>query len=339
MVLSGLPKISLPMPWHRREWAQMQKRLVTDQLPHSLLLIGGQSTGKSQFALALSRLLLCTQADGAFNCGRCHACELSASGNHGDFRWVQPEDKSRVIKIEQVRDLVRFTNKTAGFGLRKVIVLAPAESMNVNAFNALLKSLEEPAKDTYLILVCHRLYGVPATIRSRCQILRFVTPHKEACLDWLDNTTGNREQSQYVLSLADGLPLRAHQLYCDGGGEELAAARMGLRALLDRNITVLQAAALWSEIDTNLFLEQLAGELQRRLGSLSLDRLRTSRVRGVFQLLDKIVSLQQAVSTGANPGKQIVAEALLSNLYRVLGAGPLGDNIQSQSRGEKIAYE
>ena len=104
-----------------------------------LLLDGVQYSGKSQLALSLSRLLLCAHAEGGLNCGRCHACELSAGGSHGDFRWVQPEGKSRVIKIDQIREVVRFSNMTAGFGLRKVMVLAPADSMNVNAFNALLK--------------------------------------------------------------------------------------------------------------------------------------------------------------------------------------------------------
>ena len=69
-------------------------------------------------ALSLSRLLLCHEPDGGLNCGRCHACELTASGNHGDFRWLQPGDKSRVIKIDQVREVVEFGNKTAAFGRR-----------------------------------------------------------------------------------------------------------------------------------------------------------------------------------------------------------------------------
>jgi DNA polymerase-3 subunit delta' len=314
------------------EWAQLQEQLAMGQLPHALLLVGGQFTGKSQFALALSRLLLCAQADGLQNCGHCHACELSARGNHGDFRWVQPIDNSKVIKIEQIRDVVRFTNKTAGFGLRKVIVLAPVESMNVNAFNALLKSLEEPARDTYLILVCHRMYGVPATIRSRCQILRMATPAAEDCLDWLDLTTGLREQSQRMLDLADGLPILAHQLYCGGKGEEHIAGRLGLKALFSGDISVLQATAPWNDKETGFFLDQLTAELQRLLGSFSLEQLRTSSGRSVFRLLDSIVQLQQALSAGANPNKQLVVEALLSKLHRQLGTVPLGDNIRMRNR-------
>ncbi|MCP5186541.1 MAG: hypothetical protein H6991_02120 [Pseudomonadales bacterium] len=85
------------------------------------------------------------------NCGHCHACDLSGSGNNGDLLWLAPEGKSRVIKIDAVRALVDFTNRTAGFGLRKVAVLCPAENMNASAANALLKSLEEPSAETYLI--------------------------------------------------------------------------------------------------------------------------------------------------------------------------------------------
>ncbi len=336
MELSDLPEQSSPMPWHNQYWGHFRERLAAGQLPHALMLVGEQHTGKSQFAIALSRLLLCSHTQGALNCGHCHACRLSASGSHGDFQWVQPEDKSRVIKIEQIRNVVRFTNTTAGFGVRKVIVLAPADSMNLNAYNALLKSLEEPTKDTYFILVCHGIHGVPATIRSRCQILRLATPHPEACLNWLDRTTSDREQSQQLLSLAGGLPLLAHQLYSGDGGEELAAQRLGLRALLGGQISVHQAAEAWSEADVSVFLDQLAWELQRLSGSLSLTQLRTSKGRGIFRLLDEIIRLQRAVSSGANPSKQLTIGALLLEMSRELGAGPLDDNIRAQSGGINI---
>jgi DNA polymerase III subunit delta' len=337
MELTKLPQISSPLPWHRREWEQLQAQFARGQLPHALLLVGGQYTGKSQMALALSRLLLCAHEATSLNCGHCQACELSASGSHGDFRWVEPGDGSRVIKIEQIRDLVRFSNTTAGFGLRKVIVLAPADRMNVNAFNALLKSLEEPAKDTFLILVCHRMYGVPATIRSRCQILRLATPHTDASLEWLDITTGNREQSERLFNLANKLPLLAQQLYYSGQSEKFAARYLGLRAVLDGEMPVSQAVALWSEEDVGTFLEQLVVDLQRLMSSISLEWLRSNQVRKLFQVLDEIVRLQQGVTAGANPSKQLVVQALLSKLRRELGTGPLGDNIQVH-RGE-TAYE
>jgi DNA polymerase-3 subunit delta' len=318
------------LPWQAHEWGNLNDQLKDGQLPHALLLDGGQYSGKSQLALSLSRLLLCAHAEGGLNCGQCHACELSAGGSHGDFRWVQPEEKSRVIKIDQIREVVRFSNMTAGFGLRKVMVLAPADSMNVNAFNALLKLLEEPASGTYIILVCHCMDSVPATIRSRCQILRLPVPNVEDCLPWLDKTTGNRQESEKLLSLAEGRPLLAQQLFYSGDAEVFAARNFGLQALLAGKITVPQAVALWADADTAAFLDEIAVDLQRLLGSLSIEQLRSKQARVAFGLSDEVAQLQRAVSAGANPNKQLLADALLSKFSRELGAGSLGDNILAE---------
>ena len=331
MDLSALPAITLPLPWHGREWAKLSAQLQDDQLPHALLLAGGQHTGKSELALALARLLLCADAQDGLNCGQCHACELSAAGNHGDFKWVQPEEKKRVIKIDQIREVVQFSNKTAGFGLRKVIVLAPADSMNINAFNALLKSLEEPTGGTYIILVCHRMDSVPATIRSRCQILRLPVPDTDACLQWLDSTTDDRHESEKLLSLAEGRPLLAQQLFCRGGAEAFAARNFGLQALLAGSISVPQASALWADVDTAIFLDEIALNLQRLLGALSLEQLRSKQGRAVFSLSDEVAQLQRAVSAGANPNRQLLIDALLSKFSRKLGVGIVGDMIATQA--------
>lgn len=325
--LGALPAISVPLPWHAKEWTQLNRQLSAGRLPHALLVVGRQHTGKSQFALALSRLLLCTQAEGSLNCGKCHACELSASGGHGDFRWVTPGENSRVIKIDQIRDMLRFSNKTAGFGLRKVIVLSPADSMNVNAFNALLKLLEEPAADTYILLVCDHMHGIPATIRSRCHILRLPTPDKESSLDWLDRTTGQRDRSQRLLSLSDGLPMLARELDYSGNVDELAARRLGLEGLLTGRLTVHQVYAQWSESEVSEFLEALMVDLQRTVGSQSLLRLRTRQGQALFDLLDELSQLRRSVSAGANPAKQLLMEALLSKMHRRLGGDSPDDSI------------
>jgi DNA polymerase-3 subunit delta' len=258
---------------------------------------------------------------------------LSASGSHGDFRWIEPSEKSRVIKIEQIRELVRFTNQKAGLGLRKVVVINPADSVNVHAFNALLKSLEEPSKDTYFILVCNRMYCVPATIRSRSQIIRLETPHSVQSLEWLDIFTGTRQQSERLLLLANGLPILAHQLYACGDIEAFARQRFSLDALLRGNITAPQVSIIWSDVDLDAFLAYLAADLQRLLASFSRDRLRTTQARSAFRLLDEVTILQHAVRTGSNPNKQLVVDALLAKFCSKLGADLLGDNIQAQNGG------
>ena len=79
---------------------------------------------------------------------------------------LEPEQGSRVIKIDQVRALINFAHQTASLGSRKVILLYPAEAMNLNSANALLKSLEEPAPGTYLLLASHASGNLPATVRS-----------------------------------------------------------------------------------------------------------------------------------------------------------------------------
>ena len=331
MEMSGLPGVSSPLPWQGSDWSRLTQQLLDDQLPHALLLSGRQYTGKSRLALALARLLLCQQPVDGLNCGECHACELSSSGSHGDFRWLEPEENSRVIKIDAIRKVVEFTHKTASFGSRKVVVFAPAEAMNVNAANALLKSLEEPAADTYLILVCHRLHSVPATIRSRCQMLRLQTPESQQCLQWLDQAIGDRHQSETLLALSDGLPLLAEHLYRTGGADELTRQRHGLLALLQGQLSVSEAGSLWSDGGIEEFLAQLTTELHRLLRALSREQLTTKQARAAFILLDEIVRLQRAVSAGANPSKQLLLDALLSKFHRELGAGPLGDNIQTHT--------
>lgn len=334
MELTDIAEISAPLPWHAAAWQHLAAQLAADKFPHALLVAGESKTGKSQLALALARLLLCSEPRDGLNCGQCHACRLSSSGAHGDFKWIQPEEKSRTIKIDQVRSLVQFSTKTAGFGLRKVLVLAPADSMNVSAFNALLKSLEEPAAETYLLLVCDGLHNVPATIRSRCQLLRLPTPELADCLPWLDAITGKREESESLLALAQGRPLLAELLFRTDGAQIVSARRLGLAALMDGRMTATEATQLWQEMEVGEFLTQMTQEIQHVVRELPHSELQGHRGRGAFKLLDELGAIQRAVSAGSNPGKVMLCDAILAKFQRELGAVRHGDNIPSQSRGQ-----
>ncbi|WP_238946889.1 DNA polymerase III subunit delta' [Seongchinamella unica] len=328
MELTGLPVTSAPMPWQGEAWARFNQQLSDNSLPHALLLSGVANSGKSRLALALARLLLCQAPSGGLNCGTCHACELSANGSHGDLRWLQPEEKSRAIRIDQVRDTVSFATKTANFGARKVIVIAPADAMNTNAANALLKSLEEPSPGTFLILACDQLHAVPATIRSRCQIVKLPLPGKDVALQWLDQVTGSRQQSEYLLELADGMPMLAEAMQQSADSEALIAARVACRGLVGGKLSAPEAGQMLAQSSMDEVLEQVAGTLRGSLKQLDSAALNSIQGRRAFELLDELGGIQKAVRGGANPNRQLLTEVLLEKLQSVLGSAAAGGSIR-----------
>lgn len=106
---------------------------------------------------------------------------------------------------------------TNGLSPRKVALIHPAEAMNRNAANALLKTLEEPAGEVVLLLVSHDASRLSATIRSRCQALHLRPPSKSEALEWLQSTEkANRDDAALALQAAAGSPLQAATLLQQG---------------------------------------------------------------------------------------------------------------------------
>lgn len=316
--MGPISQISTCLPWQLEPWSKLVKQMHAKQLPHAILLTGVEHTGKARFAMALARLLLCHQPEAEYNCGHCHACELSMSGSHGDFRWMQPEGTSRVIKIDQIRELVDFGTKTASFGQRKVIILSPAESMNRAAANALLKLLEEPSEGTFIILVCHRSQALPATIRSRCQAVTFPNPKAELSLPWLDNLTGARAESEEALMLAGGQAMLAASMYENAVLDSAKKIHAGLQALTKGGHTLHEVGALMSDRPAEDVLQQLVNFLQGLVRSMEYNTLASPRGQSVFGLLDYVIKLQQAVSSGANPNRQLLLDSLSARFELVL---------------------
>jgi DNA polymerase-3 subunit delta' len=234
------------LPWQTDAWQRLQSRAAQQQLPHALLLTGKEGIGKRDFALALAHSLLCSspQDDGSA-CGHCKSCLLIAAGNHPDLMLLEPEEEGKAIKVGQVRQVVDFMSLTSQYGQYKIVVISPADQMNINASNSLLKTLEEPTANSILLLESSQPGLLPATVRSRCQRIQLPLPDALLALDWLARQITSKEPPEQLLALAGGAPLLARFL----ADTDLPARRRQrldqLRGLLDNDLDAVATAAKW----------------------------------------------------------------------------------------------
>ena len=159
------------LPEHAPLWVKIDQSVNSKRMPQALLLIGPRHLRVSSFATNLAAELLCQEKSSP--CGVCAACLLLQAGTHPDFQLICSETKTSTIKIDQIRALQDEVYLSPKCGARRVIVIDPADKMNVASANALLKILEEPPPTVYFILVAEQLGTLPATILSRCQQMVF----------------------------------------------------------------------------------------------------------------------------------------------------------------------
>lgn len=155
-------------------WEQMQRLVLTNRFPQSVLFIGPRYDAVLRFMERLEALLLCQQASPP--CGQCRACHLLKESIHPDLSEIQPETPGGMIKIDQIRHIQESIYQTPKVSQRRVVMIDSADRMNIAAANALLKMLEEPPAHTVFILLAEQINSIPATILSRCQKYTVPTP-------------------------------------------------------------------------------------------------------------------------------------------------------------------
>lgn len=186
-------------PWQHEIWQRLQG--LRTRLPHALLLKGAAGIGKLDLAMDFAQSILClSPAENGLACHQCPSCHWFIQESHPDFRLIQPEALSEAedapeketgkkasseISVAQIRGLSNFANLSSHSGGYRVVLVHPAEAMNSNSANALLKTLEEPTSKLLFILISHKPQQLLPTILSRCLSMAVPMPAQEQSISWL----------------------------------------------------------------------------------------------------------------------------------------------------------
>jgi len=267
---------------HTEQWQQIQQAKALGRLPPALLLTGMKGIGKLDFARAVAQSLLA------------QATQLKDLESHPDLLIVKHEDAAQ-IKIEQIRALTDFVYQTSWTAGLRIVIMPDVHLLNANAANAFLKTLEEPAPSVLFLLITHKPTLLPATLRSRCQQLRF--PASSEMLAQLQQAQQGIRQAVFsALSLQD--PLAAAASIQTLELEEIVAILMNVMLDLLR----LQAGASVMQL-TNQEQMLILSALQSKLN-----------MQSVLDYVAVLEELQRDLSRKINLNKLLTLERLFIHL-------------------------
>jgi DNA polymerase III subunit delta' len=311
--------------WLAPQMAALRQARAQGRWPQALLIQGVPGGGGEQLAAYAAQTALCTAA--AAPCGRCRDCQRVEAQAHPDLWLVAPEGDSQQIKVDQIRalnDALALTGHGAG---GTVAIINPADMLNANSANALLKTLEEPRPGVLIVLVAVVSARLPATVRSRCQQLRIRLPAREATLAWLRARRGEGEW-EAALEVLGNAPLRALEADPAVVAALRAETDAALQGALMGTIEIPSAAERWAQGgDLELRLACAENWITRRIASQlpqsrSLTELHTGahlpvvnstmNIRGLIRLLDALYELRRLATTTIN--KALAVEQLLWQL-------------------------
>jgi DNA polymerase III subunit delta' len=307
----------------------------------AFLLYGMQYTGKLNFAKQIIASWLCTQTQvahlDAISCGSCNSCTWYSAGSHPDFCYIEP-NQHNIITVEQIAQLQEFIQISPHItGAKKVICIYAPESLNGYAANALLKTLEEPASNCIFLLISHRLEGVIATIRSRCQLIKAQAPNAQQAKTWLLSSGLDAAKVEALTKLFPVAPLLVAQLV-SAQDDLLDNIHIEIIDVLLAQQQPIKLAARLAQIDIALSYSLLwcvcYELLQLHYGLVEPAQARyipdnaqkLVKQLDVYALFGFVEQLQGAISAlhqGYNLNKQLNLTSLLLQLRGCISSSPL----------------
>jgi len=284
-------------PWLNPVYRQIIAQHQAERAHHALLIQALPGMGDEALIWAVSRWLLCQRRDGLKSCGHCHGCQLMMAGTHPDWHRLTAEKNKSALGIDAVRDVNEKLFHHAQQGGAKVVWLPDAEELTEAAANALLKTLEEPPKNSWFFLGSVEPSRLLPTLRSRCLRLHLAPPDEQQSLHWLQKQhPGSHESLLTALRLSSGAPAAAQALLDKARWEQRHALCETLAQALDGDVlmllpqlnhdnvaeriawltTLLTDALKWQQSGdrfiTNVDRPQLIAQLAQRLPAAALDK-------------------------------------------------------------------
>lgn len=281
-------------PWQQQAYARVCDAIDHDHLAHGLLIRGPALLGKRALAQRLAKRLLCdaVTADGQ-PCDACRSCRLFEAGTHPDYAFVSfipTRDGARMrteIVIEQVRELSERLALTPQYGGAQVVVIDPADALNHAAANALLKTLEEPQPGRFLWLLSAHPARLPATIRSRCQVLELRLPPQAEALAWLRARGHADGAARHALDAARGHPGQADAWLTDGSLALREAVAGDLAALAKGRAAATEVAQRWCGDDQAGLRLRFAADIAAQRAAGLTDPATTRRLATWFDQINR----------------------------------------------------
>ena len=299
------------LPWLEQSARRLAQAAAAGRLPTALLIHEAPGAGGMQLAQYFAQLTLCAVTPPA--CGHCADCMRVTAAEHPDLRIVppDPELKSGQISVDQIRETSAWLAFTSHGGRGSCVVIAPAEAMTRAASNALLKTLEEPRTGARLVLVTTQPARLPATVRSRCQLLRAAAPTRAAALAWLQAERPG-EEWEAALDVLGVAPLEARASDPAQLRQLRDQARELLREARGGRLDIVRLADQWSRDELPLRLRALEqilaaqvladvdGSATARTGRPLPDATAPQKIAAALRLLEEVRELQLQLATPIN---------------------------------------
>jgi DNA polymerase-3 subunit delta' len=329
----------------------LQSAFLQNKLPHGLLINAAKGYGQLKLAYAVAASLLCqqnsTEASGLngisglektvtienqvslnMACGQCKSCLLLKAKTHPDFsleeRLIDKGKLKQNISIDQMRALSQKLLKTSQLQGWRIAIINSIEDMNISSFNAILKTLEEPGQNTLIMLISHGMAKVPATIKSRCQILN-LNANKNKTLEWLLHQNSNNiaplnsKDALNAMDICHGAPYASLEFINQGQQTEYLKLFRNLDAILSNQVSANELLLQHKE-QIAFLIPWVASYFHQVSQSILIkheQRYKNVPHKTVFNLYEQLINLNRAQASGSNLQLTLQLEAILIHWFEL----------------------